>query len=1441
MTTTPRRSTRVSKAPERLAATGPATPSRGKKKAGASAFSSPRSARSKRQRTSKKAESSDEAESGSDREAGAESSEEEEAVSDSEEEAATSSEEEEEEARPVRKKAPLKKTPAPKRQQRQQTKKSKSTAATQAAQNSTTTERSQLLEAVVGEDAAVAQAIKDWIASYRSEPDAALCALINFVIGLGGCAGGITEDAVQATDAIEETVEALQEQAIAALRGRRDADVAGALVLGRTREQRRARRSALQFVRGIVEEGQHHVIFAGAAGEHSRFTEALVQWLAGLGASALRALRHAAALVGLAVQTSLASVRARARSEKQTAQRQLDAEVRRGARAARASSLRSRVDALEQQDEMAGAAFDALYGAVFIFRYRDVHATVRTESLAPLATWCRLCPEAYLDTEHLRFLGWALNDADARVREAALHAIAGPLLQGRLLASALGPVGAGVCALSAGDACDTGAVVEGVRPFVTRFLPRIVQVAAGDVDARVQAAALQLVVQIARQGLMDGMARIGDIRRLQPQQQQRPDKRREQPKRNTYSGTLSQQLLDESSDESEEDDTVDGLAIQVLDPVPDSDGVLECPRHAAMRFLAPLIVHTHAPVRAAAAELVAWWVRLDWTAAASDQALGADADQLDGSSDEDSSDEGGDEAESVNDLLAASGAHKARARKWLLYRAVAAFLWHISRPENTESDTTTVTDAQEQWVAGQAAARVEELWAAPALAMGAADEATAVPGVSEPATALDNAIAAAVGADHATPASARLVAAAQALWPRLEELSDAAALASYLAWDHSEQDPSHTSVRARFALAPGEETVLLQAFAVCAAEKTRSTRRRDREQAEATQQALARMWHSAFVPLLARHADSVARLLPLASLAACHMDLQALFDASHSNVVADTAHHMQAALRRYGENVRLARLAMAFLDRVDASRTLRGDGDDALVRSTATTAAEAMVAPQAEPFAGAYAHVVVLRAAMHSQDVTAAMAGEPLAQLHALIELASRADAVAVPERTAMAALDTAHRALLWQALSVDQLLQRADSDSDASTEVAVRQLRADSDRLMVLCTALLAGEGAHGRLRELAFVVLGRTLQLFLRGGGMARGGELRQVLATDGGDARARLADFFAARIQAWAQLAPRLPGNDDDDDDSDDIVDGAPLKWWCDAPSAWGTEYARVCAMAALWARWLGRAAGDTLGPLAAHTGLIGLEPIERRRAESTSGAPAQPHTRKVGFVALSAYDHIVQAGVDALKPMLLLHASRPRATAAFVAALRASYDRYLAGAGDAVNIATLARFITTALRTAAQPSSASRASSALAPPPIGAAWTESHQLMIDSGLALGEGNGSDGDSDPWDTRVAPWFAALAHTVTGVIRPRHAETLDAHLRRALDALPADRRLAEAAVAPYQRALDKELDKLGAIKARMAEATSALAQSAADLLPSSPVRPSLAAAAAEPMDIDE
>ncbi|KAJ2362510.1 hypothetical protein IW150_006986, partial [Coemansia sp. RSA 2607] len=253
MATPTRRSARVTKAPERLAAPaatpGATTPrKRAKQPAGAaSAFASPLSSRAKRQKTAtrgrqqnaRRAVADDDDDDDDDNESDGEESDQDEDADESQNDSSSSSADDDDDGdsdfgqregagRSRGTKQTPRKAAAPKGKQARAAKpRAQHGSSTAAASNA---QPSLLLNAILDEQMAVSQVVVDWIASYRrsSETDSATTELINFLIRLSGCPGQITSGDLYEVEQIESVLGTLQAQAIAALkRGGGDGEADG--------------------------------------------------------------------------------------------------------------------------------------------------------------------------------------------------------------------------------------------------------------------------------------------------------------------------------------------------------------------------------------------------------------------------------------------------------------------------------------------------------------------------------------------------------------------------------------------------------------------------------------------------------------------------------------------------------------------------------------------------------------------------------------------------------------------------------------------------------------------------------------------------------------------------------------------------------------------------------------------------------------------------------------------------------------------------------------------------------------------------------------------------------------------------------------------------------------------------------------------------------------
>ncbi|KAK2077796.1 hypothetical protein QBZ16_004644 [Prototheca wickerhamii] len=131
---------------------------------------------------------------------------------------------------------------------------------------------------------------------------------------------------------------------------------------------------------------------------------------------------------------------------------------------------------------------DALFQGVAAHRFRDVCPLVRAAVVAGVGAWAEACPGRYLADAYLKYAAWALSDADAGVRCAALDAL-------RSLYDAPGNA-------------------EALAGFTARFRDRFVEL-ADDVDrAGVAPRAVALLARLRELGLVPSAALRGTTRLL---------------------------------------------------------------------------------------------------------------------------------------------------------------------------------------------------------------------------------------------------------------------------------------------------------------------------------------------------------------------------------------------------------------------------------------------------------------------------------------------------------------------------------------------------------------------------------------------------------------------------------------------------------------------------------------------------------------------------------------------------------------------------------------------------------------------------------------------------------------------------------------------------------------------------------------------------------------
>lgn len=206
--------------------------------------------------------------------------------------------------------------------------------------------------------------------------------------------------------------------------------------------------------------------------------ENIARWVYTMSSSTLRPFRHTATAIALAMELALAAVAGKLDDRITKMTQQGDAEKARKGKSRNKDMLanlqRSLVVANKNRDTCAKYMLDC-FEVVFVHRYRDIDARIRTECVEALGSWIWVLPTVFMEPEYLRYLGWLLSDVVASTRQEVLKQLSRVFKR---------------------DADKLG-------HFIDRFRPRLMEMATQDLDVSVRVAAINVIEALGEAGMLD--------------------------------------------------------------------------------------------------------------------------------------------------------------------------------------------------------------------------------------------------------------------------------------------------------------------------------------------------------------------------------------------------------------------------------------------------------------------------------------------------------------------------------------------------------------------------------------------------------------------------------------------------------------------------------------------------------------------------------------------------------------------------------------------------------------------------------------------------------------------------------------------------------------------------------------------------------------------------
>jgi cohesin complex subunit SA-1/2 len=201
-------------------------------------------------------------------------------------------------------------------------------------------------------------------------------------------------------------------------------------------------------------------------------------WAVPMTSSGSRPFRHTAVAVTNTVTTALCLAAAKESKAQSDTLRQVDGEgKKKTGNKARLADLKQKVASSDQRVTVIMNEIKDFFDSVFVHRYRDIDARIRTECIEALGTWILTLPSQFLDGNYFRYMGWLLSDENVGVRHEVLKQLE------KVLKNATN--------------------IQGMHTFIERFRARIVEMATSDADATVRASAVTVVDMIRARGLLE--------------------------------------------------------------------------------------------------------------------------------------------------------------------------------------------------------------------------------------------------------------------------------------------------------------------------------------------------------------------------------------------------------------------------------------------------------------------------------------------------------------------------------------------------------------------------------------------------------------------------------------------------------------------------------------------------------------------------------------------------------------------------------------------------------------------------------------------------------------------------------------------------------------------------------------------------------------------------
>ncbi|KAK9370328.1 STAG domain-containing protein [Lipomyces kononenkoae] len=324
-----------------------------------------------------------------------------------------------------------------------------------------------LFDAVKDSGTALEETAADWIQFYEKDNIQAMMEIVNFILQCCGCDSSVTAYDIEDQDSVTQTLAQIQD-----VFGK--GKISDYPLASKRPEFKKLRSQLVEFFGAIIDKSTERETLY----DDDSLMENIQIWITAMSSSTLRPFRYTATTIGLSILTALCNAAADLAKATGRSTKLLEKEKSKPRAAmAKVQKLQATVDGYAQKTEVLESLISDLFDTIFVHRYRDIDAKIRTDCIRELGKWMQTLPDVFFEGAYLRYMGWILSDANGSTRHEVVKSLT--------------------------KLYKDNYFIGGLRQFTERFTSRLVEMATHDVDHSVRIAVIDLLDAIRAVGFLE--------------------------------------------------------------------------------------------------------------------------------------------------------------------------------------------------------------------------------------------------------------------------------------------------------------------------------------------------------------------------------------------------------------------------------------------------------------------------------------------------------------------------------------------------------------------------------------------------------------------------------------------------------------------------------------------------------------------------------------------------------------------------------------------------------------------------------------------------------------------------------------------------------------------------------------------------------------------------